>query len=347
MKLEPRHKRRLYLTAGAVACIALCALKLMPRGRLARIVRAQRSALRQLVAEGRMPANVTCEDGQVIRTRDAARMVMIPEGEFRMGGDEDPDEQPIRSLYLSAYLIDRCEVTNRQFKQFVDVNPQWASDAVQTKPGAMPYLPYWRDGSHPPKLADHPVHHVTWEAADAYAKWVGGRLPSEPQWEKAARGGLAGKAYPWGDEPDPSMANWGRPRWPHLISPGMPPMQKLLPGAKLDNPSTTPVGAFPPNGYGLHDMAGNVWEWCEEWSDMSFLRYAPYQDPRGPDRPVEWEDGVWMVKITARSVRGGSWYRRPFLCRCANRSYDHFALPIGHLTDYYYGFRCVVEVKGE
>ena len=310
------------------------------------IRRQQRSALRSLLEAGSLPAGIVHREGRLIRQRDEAEMALIPAGELTVGDEGDPDERPIRDVYLDAYLIDRFEVTNRQFRCFIDACPEWVPSRVSRESLPEPYLPHWRDDTYLPSRERHPAHHVSWEGARAYARWVGAALPTEAQWEKAARGGLRGKQYPWGDERDPRMANWGRARWPHL-KPGKPIVEGDFYQARLHNPSTTPVGSFPANAYGLHDTAGNVWEWCADWYDPHFYRAATHRNPRGPAEAVPFRFLRWDLDITARSVRGGSWYRRPYLCRVGNRSYDHFQAPISQLTDYYYGFRCVVPLDDQ
>jgi len=294
--------------------------------------RAQRNALTALVTNGLIPDGVEHDDGRLVRRRDSAKMALVPAGEFLMGGT-DEDEGPTRPLRLAAFLMDRFEVTNRQFKQFVDDVSEWAPGKADNHA----YLTHWRNGTYPAGEEMHPVHHVPWDAAQAYARWAGATLPTEAQWEKAARGGLKSKRYPWGDEQDPAMANWGRPRWPHL-RPGRPNNMDDFVGARFELVGTTPVGSFPANAYGLHDMAGNVWEWCTGWYAPQPFMFAPDGVIRAPCKGVRW----WGGAFAARCARGGSWYRRPDLCRCANRSYDHFAIPIITFTDYYYGFRCVV-----
>ena len=301
----------------------------------------QRRATRRLLRAPALPAGIVHKDGRLIRQKDGAEMVLIPAGEFAMGGQGDPDERPMRDVYLDAYLIDKLEATNRQFKCFIDACPEWTPSRVQRDDLPEPYLPHWRDDTCPPSRERHPVHHVSWEGAQAYARWAGAALPTEAQWEKAARGGLRDRRYPWGDERDPRMANWGRARWPHL-KPGKPIVEGDFHRARLDNQSTAAVGSFPANASGLHDMVGNVWEWCADWYAPDFYRTAPSRNPTGPAEAVLFRFLGWDLHVTARCVRGGSWYRRPYLCRSGNRSYDHFAAPISQLTEYYYGFRCVV-----
>ena len=301
----------------------------------------QRRAMRRLLEARDLPAGIVHSDGRLIRHRDGAGMALIPAGEFSMGGQGDPDESPMRDVYLDAYLVDKFEVTNRQFRCFIDACPEWSPSRVQRGNLPEPYLPHWRDDTYPSPRENHPVHHVSWGGAQAYARWAGAALPTEAQWEKAARGGWRDKQYPWGDERDPRLANWGRARWPHL-KPGKPIVEGDFQQARLHNQSTAVVGRFPANAYGLHDMAGNVWEWCADWYDPHFYRAAPSRNPTGPAAPVPFRFLRWDLHVTARCVRGGSWFRRPYLCRAGNRSYDHFPAPISQLTDYYYGFRCVV-----
>lgn len=180
-------------------------------------------------------------------------MVLIPAGEFLMGSDDvdaSGNEGPVHTVYVDAFYIDKYEVTNAQYKQFIDANPQWQKDRIDRTLHDGTYLALWNGNDYPPKRASHPVVYVSWYAAIAYAEWAGKRLPTEAEWEKAARGGLTGKKYPWGDDLDSSKANYNH-------------------NAK----DITPVGSYPPNGYGLYDMAGNVWEWClDAYSDDFYAR---------------------------------------------------------------------------
>ena len=167
-------------------------------------------------------------------------MVLIPAGEFRMGSNNsNSSEKPVHTVYVDAFYMDIYEVTNAQYKRFVDANPQCGKDRIPSSYHAGNYLKHWNGNSYPRGKGNHPVSYVSWYGAMAYARWAGKRLPTEAEWEKAARGGLEGKKYPWGDSIDSSKANYGQ---------------------NVGN--TIAVGIYPSNQYGLYDMTGNVWEWC-------------------------------------------------------------------------------------
>ncbi len=233
--------------------------------------------------------------------KDGVPMVLIPAGEFQMGSnDGDSDEKPVHAVYLDAYYIDAYEVTNAQFKKFLEANPQWRKDRIDRKYHDGDYLKDWNGIDYPIDKIDHPVVGVSWYAAAAYAQWVQKRLPTEAQWEKAARGGLVGKQYPWGDAISHDDANYdgigGRDKWN----------------------GTSPVGSFPANGYGLYDMAGNVWEWCADEYEEGYYSKSPKSNPTGPGISVQFvNDGFTSVKERC-VVRGGAWLN---CCdvRCAYR----------------------------
>ena len=194
-------------------------------------------------------------------------VALIPAGEFQMGGrdgDAESDEQPVHTVYVDAFYIDKYEVTNAQYKKFVDANPQWQKDNIPRNLHNGKYLRFWRGNTYHLSKENHPVVYVSWYAAMAYAKWAGKRLPTEAEWEKAARGGVVGIKYPWGDLIDPSKANYG--------------------GEVGD---TRPVGSYPPNDYGLYDMVGNVMEWCLDAYDEGFYSHSPLHNPIAGGRLTE------------------------------------------------------------
>jgi serine/threonine-protein kinase len=198
----------------------------------------------------------------VIASGSGPDMVLVPPGAFAMGPSR-------REVFLDAFYAARTPVTNAQFEAFVRVTGYRPSDAMADR-----FLAHWRGGGCPPALADHPVVFVSWLDAQAYCAWAGRRLPTEAEWEKAARGD-DGRKYPWGKtDPSAERANYGRARSGH----------------------TSPVDAHPAGAspYGLLDMAGNVWEWCEDVDDPAFYLRGPERNPR---RTVG--DG-------ARVARGGS-----------------------------------------
>ena len=225
-------------------------------------------------------------------TVDGAELVYVPAGDFLMGAaDDDPqayyDERPQHVVYLDAYWIDKTEVTNEQFGRFVDATGYEAG-------------PWWRDEAA--GKANHPVVYVTWFDAKAYCEWAGRQLPTEAQWEKAARG-TDGRMYPWGNEaPDASRCNFD-----------------------LGVGGTTPVGSYPAGAspYGALDVAGNVWEWVVDWYDEGYYANSPSRNPTGPD------SGEYRV------LRGGSWYSYSRSVRSSSRT---GCFP--DLRDGRGGFRC-------
>jgi iron(II)-dependent oxidoreductase len=225
-------------------------------------------------------------------------MVQIPAGWFLMGSPEGEggwEEHPQHKVWVDAFWIDRCEVTNAQYEKFMKATGHSAPA-------------YWNDDNL--NKPEQPVVGVSWDDAVAYAQWAGKRLPTEAEWEKAARGGLVGKRYPWGNDSSHSNANYrgtgGRDRWEY----------------------TSPVGSFPPNGYGLYDMAGNVWEWVADWCDGNYYRSSPERNPKGPNTGQR------------RVLRGWSWDSPPYYLRCAYRSYDR--VPTYSSDDI--GFRCAQDL---
>ncbi|MCE2402781.1 SUMF1/EgtB/PvdO family nonheme iron enzyme [Candidatus Poribacteria bacterium] len=217
-------------------------------------------------------------------------MVLIPEGEFQLGsvsGEEGNVEQSGHTVYLDAFYMDKYEVTNAEYKKFVDANSEWQKDRIDSKFHDGNYLANWDGNTYPSDKADHPVVSVSWYGAAAYAKWVEKRLPTEAEWEKAARGGVEGQKYPWGNSIDDSKANYS-------LNVG-------------HTGNTKPVGDYPSNGYDLYDIVGNVLEWCLDAYDKDFHENPPDNNPiAGGDSIAEVVDNFENIK-SSRSIRGGSW----------------------------------------
>jgi formylglycine-generating enzyme required for sulfatase activity len=299
-------------------------------------------------------------------------MVRIPGGTFRMGSDRHyPEEAPAHEVRVSGFWISRHAVTNAEFKRFVDATAYVTLAERPANPadypGANPEMlvpssvmfqkavkpvdlrnPYnwWTyvagaDWQHPrgpgssiAALLDHPVVHVAVEDAEAYAKWRGQELPTEAEWEFAARGGLDEAEFTWGGEYMPNgkpMANnWqGEFPWQNLLQDGYE--------------WTAPVGSFPPNGYGLFDMAGNVWEWTTDWyQDHSRIERAccTIDNPRGGVREQSYDARTPAIRIPRKVMKGGSYLCAPNYCR-RYRPAARMAQAIDTSTCHL-GFRCIV-----
>ena len=245
-------------------------------------------------------------------------MVLIPAGEFQMGSidadaDADDDEKPVHTVYVDAFYMDKHEVTNAAYKAFVDANPQWQKGNIQANFHDGEYLRDWDGNNYPAGKANHPVTYVSWYAAMAYSAWAEKRLPTEAEWEYAARGGLKGKKYPWGDTISSQNANY----YPHVRE-------------------TTAVGRYAANDYGLFDMAGNVWEWClDEWK-FDFYADSPERNPLSGAPTIQWIQENFESVKSARVLRSGSWNSKARSVRVASRE---FYTPM--LTSSVFGFRCV------
>ena len=186
-------------------------------------------------------------------------MELIPAGEFRMGSNERDNEKPVHSVYVDAFYMDKYEVTNAEYAEFLNAKGKH-TDAGQTwlAVGHQNARIEYVNRAYRSKAGyeNHPVVMVSWYGAMAYAEWVGKRLPTEAEWEKAARGGLSGLKYPWGAGIDSTNANYN-----------------------LHVNDTTVVGKYAANGYGLYDMSGNVWEWCLDEYNSGFYAVSPSQNP--------------------------------------------------------------------
>ncbi len=247
--------------------------------------------------------------------RPFAGLIHIPASSFFMGTEGwGPYEAPRHAVHLDDFFLDETLVTNRQFAAFVSATG-YVTDAERRgaahgyNEGTYTLIPghSWR--SHAAEgREEHPVVLVSWNDANAYAQWAGQRLPTEAEWEKAARGGLVDALYPWGDdEADGTQSNFAKA--PAAIAP------------------TTPVRQFEPNGYGLYDMVGNTWQWCQDGYEAEFYTHSPYESPKGP------ENGDLKVR------RGGSWnVIQPFRLRCANRGAARIDTAAPNM-----GFRCALD----
>ena len=254
---------------------------------------------------------------EIIRT-DNPDMILIPAGEFQMGGgdrDAPSNEKPIHTVYLDDFYIDKYPVTNAQYKRFIDANPQWRKNRIPRKYHNGSYLKHWRGNNYPNGKTNHPIVHVSWYAAMAYAQWIGKRLPTEAEWEKAARGGLVSQIYPWGDLIDSSKANYNR-----------------------NVRRTTSVGDYPANNYGLYDMAGNVWEWCLDRYNEDFYAKSPCHNPLAGGT-LRYTIDIFRNVKSSRVLRGGSWSVEPQDLRSTARTWKSPDNPCPDL-----GFRCVMSV---
>lgn len=218
-------------------------------------------------------------------------MVLIPAGDFIMGKNSSnpTDWQPEHKVSIDAFYLDKYEVTNEEYYEF----------CVKTN-NRLPE--FWGSSQFKCSL-DYPDHHVvgvSWTDAENYAKWAGRRLPTEAEWEYASRGGLQDQNFPWGDRIDSTVANYGN-RYK----------------------TTLKVGTFRPNGYGLYDMSGNVWEWTSDFYGDDYYLSSPDKNPRGPEK------GRFKV------IRGGSWHSGA-MCQ---QTYYRNGLPVSWV-DFAVGFRC-------
>lgn len=311
-------------------------------------------------------------DAAAAAARPLEGMVWIPGGTFVMGSDHHyPEEAPAHKVAVDGFWMDRTAVTNRQFRDFVDATGYVTSAEKPADPadypGALPemlapssvmfrkasgpvdlrnHFNWWTymqgaDWRHPrgpgsslEGLWDHPVVHVAYADAEAYAAWAGKQLPAEAEWEFAARGGLEGAEFVWGDELAPGgvhQANtWqGEFPWQNLLQDGFE--------------GTAPVRSFPPNGYGLYEMAGNVWEWTTDWYQVhGAIQHAccTLDNPRGGTAAASVDPRAGDARIPRKVMKGGSHLCAPNYCR-RYRPAARMAQPVDTSTCHL-GFRCIV-----
>jgi formylglycine-generating enzyme required for sulfatase activity len=336
--------------AGFLAAIAFVVLvavvaprfqPMLARGFIALVVLLP---LLALVAGPRRPA----PPGEAEPVVQREGMVRIPAGWF-VRGSVDPaqltqpvgtpagDERPVREIWLDAFWIDSLEVTNAKFAAFVEARDYvtdvervgsgkvWLADGWHEVKGA-----YWREPTGPDSSiegrADHPVVQVGWNDAAAYCEWAKKRLPTEAEWEKAARGSDA-RDYPWGSDFDSSRLNFCDRRCPI-------PVQRRDATRDDGFEFTSPVGSFPSGAspYGVLDMSGNVWEWVADWYHPDYYAFSTDRNPRGPG----------PGRFASRVVRGGSFAAEPGYLRTTSRSFDP-----PRWGFYGVGFRCARDAEPE
>jgi formylglycine-generating enzyme len=319
--------------------------------------------------------SATTGQNQLSLANPHQNMLWIPGGMFRMGSDKHyPEESPVHSVTVEGFWIDKYEVTNDQFAKFIDhtnyVTVAERAPRAEDYPGAKPemlqpgsvvfrkpshrvdlrnhynwwtYLPGadWRHpegpGSSIERRARHPVVHIAYEDAEAYAEWIGKQIPTEAEWEFAARGGLNGATYAWGEELNPSgkfMANTWQGEFP------------LENSCDDGYEGTSPIGKFPPNRFGLYDMIGNVWEWTSDWYTA---HHFPVRsccgsiNPRRGDRDQSYDPQMPGIKIPRKVIKGGSFLCAQNYCR-RYRPAARMAQPVDTSTCHL-GMRLIVRQK--
>ncbi|MCG9126517.1 formylglycine-generating enzyme family protein [Candidatus Poribacteria bacterium] len=259
-------------------------------------------------------------------------MEYVPAGDFKMGSNDEKGsnrEKPAHDVYVDDFYIDTYLVTNAKYKEFLDANPQWTKPIkwslfekskksyINEKYHDGDYLKHWHENTYPDDKADHPVTWVSWYAAMAYAQWIGKRLPTEAEWEKATRGGISDQKYPWGESIDYTIANYN-----NYIG------------------KTTSVGQYPANGYGIHDMIGNVWEWCLDEYQENFYSIS---EPKNPICGISTVESIEYSNVDHRKervLRGGSWLDASQFVRSASRYRNSPTRTLARI-----GFRCVKMVN--
>jgi formylglycine-generating enzyme required for sulfatase activity len=307
------------------------ALTITPKAFMAIVYRPLRGPVGRLFALALFCCAASVAWGQ--KTPPPAGMVRIPGGTFAMGANDDmPFEGPVHMVSVRPFFLDTNEVTISEFARFVRATGYkteaekfgWSgvfdTDLRQWTKGDGAN---WRhpDGPQKTPKQSEPVTQVSYADAQAYARWAQKRLPTEAEWEWAARGGLSRKTYAWGDELNPHnkpQANWWQGTFPDN-------------NTRADGfLGPAPVGSFAPNGYGLSDMAGNVWEWCADWFDETYYKRSPKANPTGPETGTE------------RVIRGGSWMCSLNYCRGFRAAARSHSAPDSGLNNL--GFRCARDI---
>jgi len=249
---------------------------------------------------------------RIVWEKDGVKMTLIPAGSFEMGDQKGEDDVlPVHTVELDAFYMDIHEVTVAQFKRFVEES-------------GYAYEGDWNSVAKYSPTDECPMVYVSWPDATAYCEWAGKRLPTEAEWEYAARGGLKGKQYPWGSgvgvngKRARTYANY---RGTAVVVGAL----EIPKGKDKWDESTAPVGSFKPNGYGLYDVAGNAWEWCADWYGADYYSNSPLRNPQGPSA------GEWRI------LRGGGWLDFTDFLRVGYR----FPNPPENGNDSSFGFRCV------
>jgi sulfatase modifying factor 1 len=314
----------------------------------------------------------------ILQPKALPNMPWVPGGTFRMGSEDFyPEERPVHEVHVDGFWMDRYAITNDLFSSFVDATGYKTLAERELNPADFPGAPpenlvpgsmvfrktrgpvdldnyakwwawvpgtSWRHPSGPHSSIDgmeqNPVVQIAYEDAEAYARWAGKELPTEAEWERAARGGLEGKKFAWGDEHNPEgkvMANYWQGEFPW--------QNMALDGFE----GTSPVGFFPPNGYGLFDMAGNVWEWTSDWyvhrpaEEVVKSCCGPAINPRITSPDKSYDPRQPQFHIPRKVVKGGSYLCASNYClryRPAARQPQMIDTAMSHI-----GFRCVIRAE--
>jgi formylglycine-generating enzyme len=355
-------------SVAAAICLSTLSSAMISLAGCSNTIRPPELTARPDAAGGSSESNEIAATDQIPPTPAPEGMVWVPGGTFWMGADDASmaDAKPVHEVKISGFWMDRTEITNRQFARFVKAtgyvtiaerkpDPKDYPDAPPEKlvPGSIVFTPpagrvslddplvWWRyvkgaswrhpegPGSTIERKDDHPVVQICWYDALAYANWAGKRLPTEAEWEYAARGKLARSRYVWGDERLPGG------KWQANIWEGRFPDQNTVDDGFA---RTALVGSFPPNGFGLSDMAGNVWEWCSDWYRPVY-ESTPRENPTGPTSSLDPDE----VNVPKRVQRGGSFLCSDLYCTRYLPGARGKGAPDSAAN--HIGFRCVLSPK--